>query len=130
MTIANWCVLIACLLPIVAVGLAKAVSVRVSRRQGGYDNLNPRQWAQNLTGWQQRAHAAQLNSFEALPLFIAGVVLAQQAQVAQVRIDTLAVLFILIRVAYLVAYLMNAGLLRTAIWTAGIVVCIALFPFY
>lgn len=130
MTVANGCVLVACLLPFVAVGMAKFVSIRVSRRQGGYDNNNPRQWAQQLTGWQQRAHAAQLNSFEALPLFIAGVVLAQQAQVAQTRIDMLAVLFILIRVAYLVAYLMNIALLRTAIWTAGIVVCIALFPFY
>jgi uncharacterized MAPEG superfamily protein len=130
MTIANWCVLIACLLPIVAVGLAKSVSIRVSRRNGGYDNNNPRLWALSLTGWQQRAHAAQLNSFEALPLFISAVVLAQQAQVAQARIDTLAVIFILIRVAYLVAYLMNLGLLRTAIWTTGILVCVAIFPFY
>jgi uncharacterized MAPEG superfamily protein len=130
MTIANWCVLIACLLPIVAAGLAKSASIRVSRRKGGYDNNNPRLWAQNLTGWQQRAHAAQLNSFEALPLFIAAVALAQQAHVAQGRVDTLAGIFIVIRLAYLAAYLMNAGLLRSAIWSAGILVCVAIFPFY
>ncbi|MBK7006991.1 MAG: MAPEG family protein [Burkholderiales bacterium] len=47
-----------------------------SAQDGGYDNNNP-EWEAKLTGWQQRANAAQANGFGALPLFIAGVPLAK-----------------------------------------------------
>ena len=126
MSIAKWCVLAACLLPVVTVGLAKASTARVSRKTGGYDNNSPRQWADKLTGWQQRACAAQANGFEALPLFIAGVLFAQMAQADQARIDLLALSFVGLRVAYVVAYLANQGTVRTLIWTAGVGVCVAL----
>ncbi|MDE2401736.1 MAG: MAPEG family protein [Burkholderiales bacterium] len=126
MTIANWCVLAACALPPLTVGLAKASTARRSRKNGGYDNNNPRSWANQLTGWQQRANAAQANGFEALPLFIAAVVLAQQAHADQGRIDTLALAFIAIRVAYVAIYLMNWGAVRSLVWTAGFGVCVAI----
>lgn len=126
MTIANWCVLAACLLPIVSVGLAKGGSAKVPREAGRYDNDNPREWAKNLSGWRQRANAAQQNGFEALPLFIAAVVLAQQAHADQARIDQLAVLFIAIRIVYIIAYLMNQGTLRTLIWAGGMGTSIAI----
>ncbi|OYU43571.1 MAG: glutathione metabolism protein [Burkholderiales bacterium PBB4] len=126
MTIAKWCVLAACVLPILTVGLAKAHSARLSRQEGRYDNRNPREWVAKLSGWQQRANAAQANGFEALPLFIAGVLFAQMAQADQSRIDQLAMAFVGIRVAYVVAYLANQGTLRTLIWTAGLAVSIAL----
>ena len=126
MTIANWCVLAACVLPIVTVGLAKAGSAKLARHAGGYDNNNPREWAKNLTGWRQRAYAAQQNGFEALPLFIAAVVLAQQAHADQARIDTLALVFIALRVLYVGIYLLNVGTLRSLVWSAGMVASIAL----
>lgn len=126
MTIAKWCVLAACVLPILTVGLAKAHSARLSRQEGRYDNRSPREWEAKLSGWQQRANAAQANGFEALPLFIAGVLFAQMAQADQSRIDQLAMAFVGIRVAYVVAYLANQGTLRTLIWTAGLAVSIAL----
>jgi len=119
MTIANWCVLAACLLPIMTVGLAKASSAKLAAGAGRYDNNNPREWANHLSGWQQRAQAAQNNGWEALPLFIAAVVLSQQAHAEQGRVDMLALLFIGLRVLYVVAYLMNVGTLRTLIWTAA-----------
>ena len=72
MTIAQWCVLAACLMPILTVGLAKVSLARMPRKLGGYDNFNPREWEAKLDGWRARAHAAQLNGYEALPLFIAG----------------------------------------------------------
>jgi len=124
MTIANWCILAACVLPVVTVGLAKASTVRVSRRNGGYDNNNPRAWAGQLTGWQQRANAAQANGFEALPLFIAGVILAQQAQADQGLIDQLALAFIAIRVLYVIIYLANWGTVRSLVWGAGLAVSV------
>lgn len=126
MTIANWCVLTACMLPVLTVGLAKAATAKMARKAGGYDNNNPREWAKNLTGWQQRANAAQSNGFEALPLFIAAVVLAQQSHADQGRIDTLALIFIALRVLYVAAYLLNIGTVRTLIWTGGVAASIAI----
>lgn len=79
-----------------------------------------------MSGWQQRANAAQANGFEALPLFIAGVVLAQMAQADQSRIDLLAMAFVGIRIAYVAAYLANLGTLRSLIWSGGVGVSIAL----
>ena len=57
MTIANWCVLAACTLPVLTVGLAKMSSAKLPRKAGRYDNDNPREWAKGLSGWQQRANA-------------------------------------------------------------------------
>ncbi len=127
MIIANWCVLVACALPVITVGLAKSSSARLARHAGKYNNHNPREWATTLTGWQQRANAAQNNGFEALPLFIAAVVLAQQAHADQGHVDSLAVLFIILRVLYIGAYLMNFSALRTLIWTGGIATCVGIF---
>jgi uncharacterized MAPEG superfamily protein len=126
MTIAKWCVLAACMLPVVTVGLAKAASARAQNPAGRYDNQQPRDWVSRLTGWQQRANAAQINGFEALPLFIAAVLLAQMAQADQGQIDQLALAFVGIRVVYVAVYLMNLGTLRTLVWTAGLLVCMAL----
>ncbi len=126
MTIAKWCVLAACMLPILTVGAAKAASLRGDGPAGRYNNQQPREWVSRLTGWQQRANAAQINGFEALPLFIAAVLLAQMAQADQGQIDRLALAFVGLRVVYGVFYLMNLGTLRTLVWTAGLLVCIAL----
>lgn len=127
MTIANWCILIACAMPVATVGLAKIGSAKLTPGQGRYSNRHPREWAANLKGWQRRAHAAQQNGFEALPLFIAGVLLAQQAHADQARIDMLAMAFIAVRVAYVACYLANLATLRTIVWGAGGFACIALF---
>ncbi|MBJ7311093.1 MAPEG family protein [Rugamonas sp. CCM 8940] len=126
MTIANWCVLAACTLPLASAGLPKLASSRLPRGGGQYDNLQPRAWAAGLSGWQQRAIAAQTNGFEALPLFIAAVILAQQAHAEQGRVDLLALGFIAIRIAYVACYLANLGTLRTLVWSAGVAACVAL----
>ncbi|HYR24275.1 MAG TPA: MAPEG family protein [Aquabacterium sp.] len=126
MSIANWCVLAASVLPVLTVGLAKGKAGMKSPRKGGYDNHNPRQWEAQLSGWQQRAVAAQANGFEALPLFIAVVLMAQQAHADQARIDQLALAFVGIRLVYTAMYLLDKALLRSLVWTAGLGVCIAI----
>lgn len=126
MTIANWCVLIACLLPIACAGIAKSGGIGKSPAKGGYDNNDPRTWLANLDGYAKRANAAQANGFEALPLFIAAVVLAQQAHANQVTIDQLAMAFIGLRVVYIALYLANIGTLRTLVWIAALGSCIAI----
>ena len=126
MTITQWCVLAACLLPILTMGAAKASFGRMPRRDGGFDNVKPREWEAKLTGWQSRAHAAQNNGFEALPLFLAGVFFAQIGGIEQGRIDMLAMAFVAIRLAYTWAYLSNRATIRSLIWFAGIGVSVAL----
>jgi uncharacterized MAPEG superfamily protein len=126
MTIANWCVLVACLLPTASIGLAKLASAKAPRGEGRYNNKRPREWLAGLTGWQSRANAAQMNGFEALPLFIAGVILAQQAQADQGSIDLLALIFIGLRVAYVAMYLANIDALRTLVWVGATGVSAAL----
>ena len=126
MTTTQWCVLIACLLPVLTVGMAKFALGRTPRREGGYDNANPRAWEAKLEGWHARAHAAQQNGFEALPLFIAGVLFAQFGGAEQARIDMLAMAFIAARLAYTAAYLGNRATLRSLIWAVAFGISIAL----
>ena len=127
MTIAYFCIIVACLLPIVCAGLAKSKGFGRPRREGGFDNDQPREWLAKLTGWQARANAAQANSFEALPLFIAGVLVAQQLHAAQATINALALAFIAVRLAFIGAYLADKASLRTLIWVTGVALSVALF---
>ena len=127
MSIADLCILIACLLPIACAGLAKSKGFGKPRREGGFDNHNPRQWLANLQGWQARANAAQHNSFEALPIFIAGVLIAERLQASQGRIDLLALVFLAARLGYIGAYLADRDLLRSLLWVIGLGASIALF---
>lgn len=127
MTIAEICILVSCLLPIACAGLAKSKGFGKPRRLGGFDNDNPRQWLANLQGWQARANAAQLNSFEALPIFIAGVLIAERLQAPAEHINNLALLFLASRIGYIAAYITDHANLRSALWTAGLGASIALY---
>ena len=127
MTTADICILVSCLLPILCAGLAKSPGFGKPRRDGGFDNSNPRIWLSKLHGWQARANAAQQNGFEALPLFIAGVLVAQQLHAPQARVDNLALLFVAARVSYVGAYVADKATLRSFLWVVGLAACIALF---
>jgi uncharacterized MAPEG superfamily protein len=127
MTIAETCILVACLLPIACAGVAKFKGFGKPRRDGGFDNHNPRLWLSSLSGWQARANAAQQNSFEALPIFIAGVLVAERMQASQSLIDGLAIAFLAARVAYIGAYLADRANLRSVLWVLGLACCIAMF---
>lgn len=126
-TIANLCILAACALPIVCAGIAKRAGFGKRRRDGGYDNHDPRGWLAKQSGRVARANAAQLNSFEALPLFIAGVLVAQQGGAAQGTVDGLAIAFVLTRLVYIGMYLADKQLARSLVWTVGVGFCVALF---
>jgi len=119
MTIAFWCVLVAGLMPIVPALIAK------SRKD--FDNASPREWLSKLDGFRGRAHAAQLNSFEALPLFAAAVIIAHLRGAAQGTIDLLATGFIAARIAFIALYLANLASLRSIVWLAGTACTVAMF---
>ena len=127
MTIANTCVLVAAVLPVLTMALAKGATAGKSRRDGGYDNNDPRGWAARQDGWKARAAAAQNNGFEALPLSVFAVLAAQHAGLEQGRIDLLAMSFIAARLVYTALYLANIGALRSLVWGVGVACSIAIF---
>ncbi|HEY1128277.1 MAG TPA: MAPEG family protein, partial [Roseateles sp.] len=72
-------------------------------------------------------NAAQANSWEALPIFIAGLFVAHQHQAAQATVDLLALGFIAARLAFVGLYLADQASLRSLVWVAGLAACVALF---
>jgi uncharacterized MAPEG superfamily protein len=125
-SLAYWCVLVAALLPIVCAGIAKWGMFTTPPKLGGYDNANPRAWLASQTAWRARANAAQANSFEALPFFIGAVVIAHQLGAAQGRLDMLALVFIALRVAYILLYVANQPALRSVVWVSALAANVAI----
>ena len=119
MTIAYWCVLTAFILPLVWTGFAKSA--------GGYDNRAPREYLGGLSGWAQRANWAQQNALEAAPPFAAGVIIAQQVGAGQSTVDTLALVFIVARIAHGAVYLADWGQTRSLVWLVGFGATVGLF---
>lgn len=127
MTLADTCILIACLLPIACAGIAKSKGFGKPRHEGGFDNHNPRAWLAQLQGWQARAQAAQMNSFEALPVFIAGVLVAERQGATQTTVNALAVAFVLLRMGFIAAYLADRPTSRSVVWLLALLCSVALF---
>ncbi len=125
-TVAHWCVLIAAMLPIFCAGLAKWGMFKTPRRDGGYDNHNPRAWLAKQSDWRARANAAQANSFEALPFFIGAVVIAHQLHAPQTRLDILALLFVVSRLIYIFMYVADLATARSLAWTVALVLNITI----
>ncbi|MFP4147024.1 MAG: MAPEG family protein [Halorhodospira sp.] len=120
MSLAYWMVLIAAVLPMLFAGAAKYGG-------GQFDNSRPREWLARQEGWPKRAHWAQQNGYEAFPPFAAGVIIAHQVGAAQGVIDTLAVLFVLLRLVYGLLYITDYANLRSLAWTAGFACVVGLF---
>jgi uncharacterized MAPEG superfamily protein len=127
LTVAYWCVLLAVLLPLFCAWLAKHRDFRKPRKEGGYDNADPRIWLARQEGWKARANAAQANSFEALPFFIGAVIIAHQLGAPQTRLDILAVLFVTLRVIYIMMYVAGLPTARSAIWGLAFLVNTGIF---
>ena len=126
MTLAHYSLLVACLLPVVCAGLAKAGRFSAPASQGGYDNADPSAWLARQSGRRARANAAQANSFEALPFFIGAVVIALQLQAPQLQLDVLAILFVVTRIVYIFLYVADLATFRSAAWTVGLLLNIAI----
>ena len=125
-TVAYWCVFIACILPLVCALLAKSRGRGKSRKEGGFDNNDPRAWMARQTDWAARANAAQANSFEALPFFIGAVLIAHQLGAAQTRLDILALLFVTLRVIFIAMYVAGMPTMRSAMWALAFAVNIGI----
>jgi uncharacterized MAPEG superfamily protein len=126
MTIAFWCVFVGALLPYVA--------FRIARNRGRgpdgarlRDNRNPRDFPNRIQGLPRRAWDAQLNAFESLPGFAAGVIIAYLAQAPQGAIDALALAWAAARVAHLGFYLADKATLRTTAQVVSLLCVLGLF---
>lgn len=104
-------ILMACLLPYIATIIAKLA--------GGFkfkDNENPREFLAKSTGLAARANAAQQNSFESLPLFIAAMLMAVYMVTPQHIVMMLGTAYIVLRIFYTLCYVCNLSALRSVIW--------------
>jgi uncharacterized MAPEG superfamily protein len=120
MKIAYGCVFLAAFIPYLFAFLAKAGGFQ-------YNNRNPREYLNNVTGWRKRANWAQLNSFEAFPAFAAAVIIAVNTHVSPIVINSLAVVFIVGRIAYGICYILDKPALRSLVWSVGFLCTMALF---
>lgn len=125
-TVAYWCIFVAALLPMTCALIAKYGLLRVSPQKGGYDNRHPRAWLARQTDWRARANAAQANTFEALPFFFAAVIIAHLLQANQTWLDILALLFVVLRIAYVIMYVADLASARSGLWALALLVNVAI----
>jgi len=122
MAIAYGCILIAIILPLLWASVAKSPAFK----DKSFDNSKPRLVLAALEGRAQRANWAQQNAFEALPGFIGAVLIAIVAGVSATLINTLAVIFIVARIAHGLCYISDQATARSLVWSVGLACVVAL----
>lgn len=120
MTFALWTILVAAILPYLTVASAKFGGP-------GYDNAAPRRSMEQLRGWRARADWAHRNHIEAFAPFAAAVLVAHLVHAPQGLVDVLAGAFILARLAYTAAYVLDAPSVRSALFGLGFACVVGLF---
>jgi uncharacterized MAPEG superfamily protein len=126
MTIAYASMLFAVLVPYAWILLAKA-RVRINGEARGYNNHAPRAQQDKMDGWRRRAVWAQNNAFEAMPGFLAAMLVAMHAGVAMDKVDMAAEVFVLARLLHGVLYIADKAAARSAVWMVGIGAVVYLF---
>ena len=121
MTIAEWTIFGAVLLYLLTVAPVKVFG------RPRFDNANPRDPTFYTLGLRTRALGAHINGIEVFPFFAAAVLLAEFRGMPQYGIDLLSSSFLVIRFAFVLAYLTNFSTLRTLLWNFGFLVNVAIF---
>jgi uncharacterized MAPEG superfamily protein len=121
MTVAEFCVFAAVLLYLLTIVPIRWIGFR------DYDNSKPRDPAFYDGAIRARALGAHQNGLEAFPFFAFAVLLAEFREAPQNRIDELAILFLIVRIAYVFTYVGNRPRLRSILWNIGFVINVAIF---
>jgi uncharacterized MAPEG superfamily protein len=121
MTIAECCVFAAVMLYLLTIGAAKWIGA------ASYDNANPRDPVFYQDAIRARALGAHYNGIESFPLFAFAVLLAEFRAAPQSLINELAILFLIVRAAYVLTYIGDRPRLRTILWSIGFVINAAIF---
>lgn len=117
----HWTVFTAVLLPYVPY----LITMVYKRQRGLYDPANPRDSNAQLEGWALRAKGAEANSWEALTAYVAVSWLAHEAGGDPDQLLALGVGWVVVRLAYIVAYVVGAGMLRGGLWALSVVLLLA-----
>jgi len=121
MTIADYCMVGA-----VALYLLTSVPIKwIGFRS--YDNAKPRDPAFYGDPLRARALAAHQNGIETFPFFAAAVLLAEFRGAPQNLINELAVLFLIVRIAYVLTYIGDRPRLRSILWNIGFTINMGIF---
>jgi uncharacterized MAPEG superfamily protein len=121
MTTAEWCVFATLLLYLLTIAPIKWIGFR------RFDNSKPRDPAFFEDPIAARALGAHQNGIEAFPFFAIAVLLAEFRGGPQRYVNELAVLFVIVRIAYVLTYLGNRPTLRSILWNIGFVINCAIF---
>jgi uncharacterized MAPEG superfamily protein len=121
MTIAEYCVFGAVALYLLTITPIKWLAFRE------FDNATPRDPAFYDDAIRARALGAHQNGIEAFPFFAVAVLLAEFREAPQNLINELAILFLIVRVAYVLTYIGNRPSLRSILWSTGFIINIAIF---
>jgi uncharacterized MAPEG superfamily protein len=121
MTVAEWCVFGAVMLYLLTIAPIKWIGYR------RFDNAKPRDPAFYADPLRARALGAHQNGIETFPFFAVAVLLAEFRDSPQRLIDELAVLFLIVRVAYVLTYLGDRPTLRSILWSIGFAINLAIF---
>jgi uncharacterized MAPEG superfamily protein len=121
MTIAEWCVFAIVMLYLLSIAPIKWLRFR------RFDNSRPRDAAFYEDPIAARSLGAHQNGIEAFPFFAAAILLAEFRACPQRLVDELAVLFVIVRIAYVFTYLGDRPTLRTILWSIGFAINVAIF---
>ncbi|HRN99911.1 MAPEG family protein [Nitrobacter sp.] len=121
MTIAEWCVFGAVILYLLTIVPFKALGLP------RFDNARPRDTGFYDDPLRARALGAHLNGIETFPFFAAAVLLAEFRDAPQRLIDELAILYLIVRAAYVVTYIGDRPTLRSILWGVGFAINTAIF---
>jgi uncharacterized MAPEG superfamily protein len=121
MTVAEWCIFGAVMLYLLTIAPFKVIGLR------RFDNSRPRDPAFFEDPIRSRALGAHLNGIETFPFFAAAVLLAEFRLAPQNLINELAILFLIVRIAYVFTYLGNRPTLRSILWNIGFAINVAIF---
>ena len=121
MTVAEWCVFGTLMLYLLTIASVKWIAHR------RFDNARPRDPGFYEDPIHARALGAHQNGIEAFPFFAVAVLLAEFRLGPLRLIDELAVLFLIVRIAYVFTYLGDRPTLRSILWSLGFAINIAIF---
>ena len=122
MTAAEWCVFGTLMLYLLTIAPIKWIGFR------RFDNSRPRDAGfYDDDPIASRALGAHQNGIEAFPFFAIAVLLAEFRGGPQRLVNELAVLFLIVRIAYVFTYLGDRPTLRSILWGIGFAINIAIF---
>lgn len=118
-SLAFWCVFAGGLMPVLVVFIAKS--------DERLDVHNPRDVHVVQTGLRKRAYGAHLNGLEAFPLFAAAVLTVTVRAGPSALLDGMAIAWLVVRLAYTTAYLLDLARIRPALWALSVLVSAVIF---